>query len=83
MANCGKDIVLEREGTNQYQRFIEALDPGSVKLNDFDLRDWMKFAYRFAQHVNYFNTLNPDEPSGNWEDFFISNDQIDDFLRTG
>lgn len=81
MANCGKDIVLEREGTNQFQRFIGALDPGSVKLNDFGLKEWMQFAYRFARHVNYFSTLHPDEPTGNWEDFFVGDDQLSDFLK--
>jgi hypothetical protein len=71
MANCGKDIVLEREGTSQYQRFIESLDPASVNLNDFGLKEWMKFARRYARHVNYFSTLNPDVPADSWEDFFM------------
>ena len=80
MANCGKDIVLEREGTEQFQRFIDALDQGAVKLNDFGLKEWMQFAYRFAKHVNYFDILNPNEASGNWEDFFIDEGQLNDFL---
>ncbi len=54
MADCGKDILLAREGTNQLQRFIDALAPDSVKLNDFSLKEWMQFARRFAEHVNYF-----------------------------
>ena len=52
MANCGKDIALSREGSDQNRRFIEALDPGSVKLNDFSLKEWMQFAYRFAGQEN-------------------------------
>ena len=31
------------------------------KLNDFSLKEWMQFAYRFAGHVNYFNNLNFEE----------------------
>jgi len=39
MAKCGKEILLAREGTEQMQRFLDALNPGSVKLNDFGLED--------------------------------------------
>ena len=80
MANCGNDILAGREGTSQMQRYIDALDPKSVKLNDFTLKEWMQFAYRFAQHVNYFNTINNEVPSSDWSDFFIEETQLDDFL---
>ncbi|MEN8115386.1 MAG: baseplate J/gp47 family protein [Bacteroidota bacterium] len=81
MANCGKDILLSREGTEQQQRLIEALDPTSVKLNEFGLEEWMQFAYNFASHVNYFGTENSKTPSGNWEDFFKSDTELDDFIK--
>ena len=81
MANCGKEILLAREGTEQQQRFIEALEPGFFRLNDFELKDWMKFAFRFAEHVNYFNTANTDAPSGNWQDFFKSDSELEEFLK--
>src|SRR6056297_2435557 len=81
MANCGKEILLAREGTEQQQRFIEALEPGFFRLNDFELKDWMKFAFRFAEHVNYFSTANEDAPSGNWQDFFKSDSELEEFLK--
>ena len=81
MANCGKDIALTREGSDQNQRFIEALDPGSVKLNDFGLKEWMRFAYRFAGHVNYFSTTDFENPSGNWEFFFKNETELEEFLK--
>ncbi len=81
MANCGKDIALAREGSDQNKRFIEALEPGSVKLNDFSLKEWMQFAYRFAAHVNYFSNLDFEEPSGNWEFFFKNEIELEDFLK--
>lgn len=81
MANCGKDIALTREGSDQNRRFIEALDPGSVKLNDFSLKEWLQFAYRFAGHVNYFSNLDFEEPSGNWEFFFKNDTELKDFLK--
>jgi hypothetical protein len=81
MANCGKDILSAREGTGQLQRFVEALDPNSVKLNDFSLKEWMQFVYRFAEHINYFNTLDFENPADNWQDFFIGDPDLEDFLQ--
>ncbi|SMO64011.1 Baseplate J-like protein [Saccharicrinis carchari] len=80
MANCGKEILFGREGTEQQQRYIQALDPASVKLNDFELKEWMQFAYGFASHVNYFASTDEKVVSGNWEDFFKSEPELDAFL---
>ncbi len=81
MTDTGKNIVLKREGSDQGKRFIEALNPGSVKLNDFSLKEWMQFAYRFASHVNYFGNSSFEEPEGNWELFFKKESEIKDFLE--
>lgn len=81
MVNCGKDIALAREGSDQNRRFIQALDPGSVKLNDLSLKEWMQFAYGFAKHVNYFSNHDFEEPSGNWEFFFKNESELEDFLK--
>ncbi|WP_052670811.1 baseplate J/gp47 family protein [Draconibacterium sediminis] len=81
MANCGKDILLPREGTEQQSRFIEALNPAWVKLNDFGLEEWMKFAWDFALHVKYFDTKNDQVPADNWQDFFVAKDELSDFLK--
>src|SRR5690554_22575 len=80
MDYCGKDIVLPREGSEQNQRFMQALDPSSVDLNEFNLKQWMQFAYEFASHVNYFREDNENEPNGNWQSFFKSDDELDEFL---
>ncbi len=81
MANCGKDILLNREGTEQKQRFTEALNPDWVKLIDFGLEEWMKFAWTFAGQVNYFGTGNDRIPLGNWQQFFFSKTELKDFLK--
>ncbi len=81
MANCGKDILLEREGIGQMQRFLDALNPESVTLNDFTLTDWMQFAYNFARHVNYFETTDSETPASDWTDFFKSKSELQDFLQ--
>ena len=82
MAKCGKEILLVREGTEQMQRFLDALNPGSVKLNDFGLEEWMQFAFKFAEHLNYFDINNSETPAGDWTDFFKSKDELKAFLET-
>ena len=80
MANCGKNILLAREGTEQQERFLESLKPESLHLNDFGLEQWMEFAYNFASHVNYFDTQDAATPKGNWQDFFKTKPEIEDFI---
>ena len=80
MANCGKEILITREGTEQQNRFVKALDPNYFQLNEFGLKDWMQFAFNFAKHVNYFETSNNEVPQGDWADFFINVDELDVFL---
>ena len=67
MANCGKEILKTRTGTSQLQRFIEALNPDNIKLNNLTLVEWMKFAFQFAQDINYFDTTNSQNSSANWK----------------
>lgn len=81
MANCGKNILLTREGSDQMQRYLKALDPESLKLNDFSLKEWMQFAFNFAKYINYFDTNNAEIPSGNWKDFFIADAEIEKYLK--
>lgn len=71
MSNCN-DIaeVLKRNGFDQSMRYDRSLDPENLKLMGFGLEDWMKFAYNFAQHVNYFDESSNLIPDGNWQDFF-------------
>jgi len=82
MAKCGKEILLVQEGTEQLQRYLDALNPGSVKLNDLNVEEWMKFAFRFAKHVNYFGVNNSESALSNWEDFFKSEGEINTFLQS-
>lgn len=82
MSKCGKEILLAREGTGQMQRFLDALDPRSVELNDLGLEEWLKFAYHFARHVNFFSVHNHKIPSGDWSAFFKSGSELETFLKT-
>lgn len=81
MVDHGKNIALKREGTNQQHRFLKALAPDSVRLNDFSLEQWMSFAYDFAKQINFFDKNNSQTPSGDWQDFFKSKNEIQEFLN--
>ena len=81
MANCGKDIALKREGTDQQKRFLDALSPGSVKLNNLGMKEWMQFAYNFAGHLNYFSLNDDSVPTGDWKDFFKKPGEIEGFIK--
>lgn len=79
MSNCTTIVsVLTSNGSDQKQRYISALQPENIRLNDFELTDWVLFAHNFSEYVNYFETSNPQSPSGDWKaffDFFKLNDQ--------
>ncbi|KUJ62158.1 hypothetical protein AR687_09045 [Flavobacteriaceae bacterium CRH] len=62
--------VLTSNGSDQKQRYLNALQPENIRLNDFELTDWVLFAHNFSEYVNYFETSNPKTPSGNWKPFF-------------
>ena len=73
-ANFNKTTILPIDGTDQQQRFIDALNPDNLNLQDFSVADWMKFAWHFAEKINYFNSGNQEE--GNWQDFFVEESKI-------
>ncbi|MFB6317230.1 baseplate J/gp47 family protein [Saccharicrinis sp. FJH54] len=81
MGKCGKDILKQRFGSDQDNRFIEALNPESFNLVDLSIQDWMTFAYRFAKHVNYFNNSSDSEPEGDWTAFFEQDQTLKDLLE--
>lgn len=71
---------LQRDGTNQAQRFPDMLMPDAVKLHAFTVEDWMKFAYEFAAYVGYFDVQDDINPKGNWQKFFINHNKIEKYL---
>lgn len=62
--------VLTKNGSDQRQRYINALQPENTQLLDFEISDWILFAYNFATHVNYFETNNPSQSTEDWTSFF-------------
>lgn len=81
MSDCNTITkVLLRGGTDQGARYRDDLDPDSLQLHGFGITEWMKFAYEFAKHVNYFDTSSFTEVQGDWTDFFKSDEDLEDFL---
>ena len=78
------DKILQRSGTGQPQRLLKALDPATFDLHDFTIEDWLLFAYKFAEHIKYFNTDDDENDSGNWQLFFkkFNDDDKEIKLRT-
>lgn len=71
MSNCNTILsVLTSNGSDQKQRYLNALQPENIRLNDFELTDWVLFAHNFSEYINYFETSNPQTPSGDWKPFF-------------
>jgi Baseplate J-like protein len=71
MSNCNSIVsVLTKNGVDQKQRYIDALQPEKIQLHQFEIADWILFAYHFAQHVNYFKTSNDTIPESDWKSFF-------------
>lgn len=79
--NCNTKHPLQHDGTSQHQRFLEALEPSFAKIHEFDLRDWMRFAWHFAAKLKYFNINDDQNPDGNWQAFLKSEEEIESFLK--
>lgn len=82
MSNNCNDIakILLTDGTNQIQRNDNALDPESLKIHGFGMEEWMKFAHNFAGHLNYYSSDSATTPQGDWQDFFLEDDAIQDLI---
>ncbi|RMA58866.1 baseplate J/gp47 family protein [Ulvibacter antarcticus] len=74
------DLLLQRNGTSQSERYVSALDPASVQLHDLNTEDWMRFALKFSKEINYFET-ETNAISGDWEEFFIAEPEIQQFVQ--
>lgn len=88
MSNCSTIVsVLTSNGSNQKQRYISALQPENIRLNDFEITDWILFAHNFSEYINYYETSSPETPTSDWKaffDFFELNDEkpsVDDQLK--
>jgi len=60
--------------TSQYDRWLNALDPGYAKVDGHSFSEMMQFAVDFGGLINFFNLS--DEVDGNWVDFFLCDPNV-------
>lgn len=81
--DCTENTLIKlREGTTQQARYHTLLDPESVQLMGFEVKDWMNFAEEFSKHVHLFNNKNYTIPNGTWEPFHNASDEIKKVIET-
>ncbi|WP_053002200.1 baseplate J/gp47 family protein [Kordia jejudonensis] len=81
--DCTENTLIKlREGTTQQSRYHALLDPESVELMGFDVKDWMNFAEEFSKHVNLYNNKNYTTPTGTWEPFHNASEEIKEVIET-
>jgi hypothetical protein len=60
-----------RDGTSQQQRAQAALADDYVRIEERTIVDWLNFAEKYAEELNYYNADN--QVQGDWSDFLSSN----------
>ena len=83
--NCKKCpciTSINADGTSQYQRMLKALDPSFAPIHDFDIKDWMLFAFHFSKNLNYYSPSDNAAIHGDWSDFIIEEAEIKDFITS-
>lgn len=68
--NCNSKNPLVRDGTSQAARFLAALDPDFVQVDERSLIDQINLLREYAGLVQYHNDRN--EADGDWQGFFDS-----------
>jgi hypothetical protein len=77
MIDCQKNKTLERDGTNQAQRFLKALKFSYIQIDERSFPDILKFFEEFARLVQFYNFH--DEKEGNWSTFYsLATDSINE-----
>lgn len=67
---CHTKNLLVRDGTSQAARYMAALDPDFVQVDERSLLDQIRLLRKYARLVQYHSDRN--EADGDWENFFNS-----------
>lgn len=62
---CTEKNILQREGTSNLNRVLQALSASYAQPDERDTADLLLFAQRYAAYLNYYKPDNT--PDGNWE----------------
>ena len=75
---------IQRPGTSQKDRIISALQPGSAPMHEWEMEDYLRFAYDYARHVRFFDLKSDQLSKGNWQVFFEafqSDEDLQNFIK--
>ncbi|TND09742.1 MAG: hypothetical protein FD123_866 [Bacteroidetes bacterium] len=71
--NCETANPLQRDGTSQAQRLLDALEPAYIAVDERKLEDLMLFALEYAKNLRFFDADNTTADDKDWQ-VFISRD---------
>ncbi|EZH71837.1 hypothetical protein ATO12_05515 [Aquimarina atlantica] len=74
-----KKAIIQRDGTSQRQRLLQALDPSFVKIEERKTTDLLRIIRVFSQEIAYYNKKN--QVDGNWQDFFPSDPFVQNLIE--
>ncbi len=67
-ASCNQKNPLKRSGTHQDERFLKALEPAFVQVDERTAAQLLLFARRFSRHLHFYDRDN--SQAGDWLPFF-------------
>nr|WP_321236377.1 hypothetical protein [uncultured Psychroserpens sp.] len=76
--SCGNKVI--RDGTNQAERLLKALEPDFFQLDERSEEYILNYIYQLAKHIKYIN-VNTNQIEGNWQPFFPEPQNIESFLK--
>ena len=76
MCNCHCNTGINRDGSGQLTRYLKALDPGYIPVDERRIEDWLVFARRYAEQIRFYDMPaskidDPTDPKKiSWREFF-------------
>ena len=74
--NIINPLKLKREGTNQEERALQALDPATAPIDHQGDADLLVFSQKLAKQIKFFQFNNQAPAGSNWSPFFQNNISI-------
>ncbi len=76
MCNCHCNTGINRDGSGQRTRYLQALDPAYIPVDERSIEDWLVFARRYAEQIRFYDMPaskinDPTDPKKiDWREFF-------------
>ena len=76
MCNCHCNTGINRDGSGQRTRYLKALDPAYIPVDERSIEDWLVFARRYAEQIRFYDMPaskiddSTDPKKISWREFF-------------